>query len=314
MRVIFMGSPDFSVPILTALIDAGHEIAAVYAQPPRPAGRGQKVQPCPVHAAALENNLTVLMPKFLKDDNAQAEFAAFNADVAVVAAYGLILPLAVLDAPRLGCVNVHASLLPRWRGAAPIHRAILAGDSKSGVTIMQMDEGLDTGAMISHEAVLITPSTTAEDLHDQLATLGATMIVTALDDLDAGRAQPKPQPDDGVTYAKKLERSEGQLDWKTSANELERAVRAFNPWPGTWFVLPGTKKNTKETIRVKVLAASVVADNKNKQPGTVMDDQLTIACKDGALRFERLQREGKGALDMADFLRGNELPAGTVLD
>ena len=314
MRVIFMGSPDFSVPILTALIDAGHEIAAVYAQPPRPAGRGQKEQPCPVHAAALENNLTVLMLKSLKDDNAQAEFAAFNADVAVVAAYGLILPLAVLDAPRLGCVNVHASLLPRWRGAAPIHRAILAGDSKSGVTIMQMDEGLDTGAMISHEAVPITPSTTAEDLHDQLATLGATMIVTALDDLDAGRAQPKPQPDDGVTYAKKLERSEGQLDWKTSANELERSVRAFNPWPGTWFVLPGTKKNTKETIRVKVLAASVVADNKNKKPGTVMDEQLTLACKDGALRLERLQREGKGAMDMADFLRGNELPAGTVLD
>jgi methionyl-tRNA formyltransferase len=312
MRVIFMGSPDFSVSILTALIDAGHEIAAVYAQPPRPAGRGQKEQPCPVHAAALENNLTVLMLKSLKDDNAQAEFAAFNADVAVVAAYGLILPLAVLDAPRLGCVNVHASLLPRWRGAAPVHRAILAGDSESGVTIMQMDEGLDTGAMISHEAVPITPSTTAKDLHDQLATLGATMIVTALDDLDAGRAQPKPH--DGVTYAKKLERSEGQLDWKTSANELERSVRAFNPWPGTWFVLPGTKKNTKETIRVKVLAASVVADNKNKKPGTVMDDQLTIACKDGALRLKRLQREGKGAMDMADFLRGNELPAGTVLD
>jgi methionyl-tRNA formyltransferase len=205
-------------------------------------------------------------------------------------------------------------LLPRWRGAAPVHRAIFAGDSESGVTIMQMDEGLDTGAMISHEAVPITPSTTAKDLHDQLATLGATMIVTALDDLDAGRAQPKPQPDDGVTYAKKLERSEGQLDWKTSANELERSVRAFNPWPGTWFVLPGTKKNTKETIRVKVLAASVVADNKNKKPGTVMDDQLTIACKDGALRLKRLQREGKGAMDMADFLRGNELPAGTVLD
>jgi methionyl-tRNA formyltransferase len=316
MRVIFMGSPDFSVPILEALIEAGHEIAAVYAQPPRPAGRGQKEQPCPVHGAALEKGLSVLTPKNFKDEASQQEFAAFNADVAVVAAYGLILPKAVLDSPRLGCVNVHASLLPRWRGAAPIHRAILAGDTESGVTIMQMDEGLDTGAMIFRETVPITPSTTAELLHDQLAALGSAMIVTALDDLEAGRTQPEPQPEGGVTYAKKLERSEGRLDWNKTAPELERAVRAFNPWPGTWFMLPDTKKNAKEAIRVKVLAVSVATDNtdnKGKMPGTIIDDYLTIACKDGALRLEHLQREGKGAMDAADFLRGNALPAGVVL-
>lgn len=309
MRVIFMGSPDFSVPILEALIEAGHEIAAVYAQPPRPAGRGQKEQPCPVHAAALHKGLRVLTPKNFKDENTQKEFAAFNADVAVVAAYGLTLPQAVLEAPRLGCVNVHASLLPRWRGAAPIHRAILAGDVKSGNTIMQMAKSLDTGDMLKKQEVTITPTMTAEELHDDLSSLGAEMISPVLDDLAAKRVQPEPQPEEGVTYAKKLERSEGQLDWQKTAVELERAVRAFNPWPGTWFLLPDTKKN----VRVKVLAASVAADNKGKSPGTIIDDHLTIACKDGALRLERLQREGKGAMDAADFLRGNALPAGVVL-
>ena len=309
LRIIFMGSPDFAVPVLASLIDAGHQIVCVYAQPPRPAGRGQKEQPCPVHKYAQEKNLTVRTPKSFKDDTAQQEFAAFKADVAVVAAYGLILPKAVLAAPRFGCVNVHASLLPRWRGAAPIHRAILSGDTESGITIMAMDEGLDTGAMIRRQAVPITPTTTAEDLHDALAALGATMIVTALDDLGAGNVTPEPQPDDGVTYAKKLERREGRLDWTQPADYLERAVRAFNPWPGTWFILPGNEKNA----RVKVLAAKVVHDNKGKEPGTVIDDTLAIACGFGALRLERLQRAGKAAMDTGEFLRGTQLPAGTQL-
>lgn len=310
LRVIFMGSPDFSVPVLKALIEAGHDIACVYTQPPRPAGRGHQEQPCPVHSFALKNGLTVLTPVHFKDEAAQKEYAALNADVAVVAAYGLILPKEILAAPRLGCINVHASLLPRWRGAAPIHRAILAGDTKTGITIMQMDEGLDTGAMLLSETVAITPETTAQTLHDQLAALGADMIVTALDGLEAGKLLPVPQPEDGVTYAQKLERGEGRLNWQKPAIELERAVRAFNPWPGTWFELPGADKNT----RVKVLAASVVKDNGGKDPGTVLDDQLTIACGDGALKLECLQREGKGAMDAPAFLRGNTLPAGTVIE
>ncbi len=309
MRVIFMGSPDFSVPILSGLIDAGHDIVCVYAQPPRPAGRGHKETPCPVHAVALEKNLTVRTPKSLKDSAEQKEFAELKADIAVVAAYGLILPKEILEAPRLGCVNVHASLLPRWRGAAPIHRAILAGDSETGVTIMQMDEGLDTGAMLMAERVAITPETTAEMLHDQLAEMGATMITGALRELEAGNATPVPQPEDGVTYAKKLERGEGCLDWRKPALELERAVRAFHPWPGTWFELPGADKNA----RVKVLAAHV-ADGTGQKPGTVIDDKLTVACGEGALRLDRLQREGKGAMSADEFLRGNALAAGTVIE
>ncbi|MEL0106709.1 MAG: methionyl-tRNA formyltransferase [Rhodospirillaceae bacterium] len=309
MRVIFMGSPDFSVPILSGLIDAGHDIVCVYAQPPRPAGRGHKETPCPVHAVALEKNLTVRTPKSLKDSAEQKEFAELKADIAVVAAYGLILPKEILEAPRLGCVNVHASLLPRWRGAAPIHRAILASDSETGVTIMQMDEGLDTGAMLMAERVAITPETTAEMLHDQLAEMGATMITGALRELEAGNATPVPQPEDGVTYAKKLERGEGRLDWRKPALELERAVRAFHPWPGTWFELPGADKNA----RVKVLAAHV-ADGTGQKPGTVIDDKLTVACGEGALRLDRLQREGKGAMSADEFLRGNALAAGTVIE
>jgi len=309
MRVIFMGSPDFSVPILSGLIDAGHDIVCVYAQPPRPAGRGHKETPCPVHAVALEKNLTVRTPKSLKDSAEQKEFAELKADIAVVAAYGLILPKEILEAPRLGCVNVHASLLPRWRGAAPIHRAILASDSETGVTIMQMDEGLDTGAMLMAERVAITPETTAEMLHDKLAEMGATMITGALRELEAGNATPVPQPEDGVTYAKKLERGEGRLDWRKPALELERAVRAFHPWPGTWFELPGADKNA----RVKVLAAHV-ADGTGQKPGTVIDDKLTVACGEGALRLDRLQREGKGAMSADEFLRGNALAAGTVIE
>jgi len=304
LRIVFMGSPDFSVPALAALIDAGNEIACVYSQPPRPAGRGQHERPCPVHAFAAARGLSVRTPKSLKDAATQAAFADLAADVAVVAAYGLILPRPVLDAPRLGCVNIHASLLPRWRGAAPIQRAIIAGDDESGITIMQMDAGLDTGDMLARQAVPITATTTASDLHDGLAALGAGMIASVLADLAAGRLTPEPQPEDGVTYADKLSRAESRLDFSLTAAELERRVRALNPWPGVWFEHAGAC--------IKVLAAEAV-DLKGT-PGTVLDDGLAIACAGGALRPLRLQRPGKGAVETAAFLRGFALPAGSRIE
>ncbi len=310
LRLAFMGAPDFALPALRALADAGHEIAAVYAQPPRPAGRGQKERPCPVHALALARGWPAHTPASLKDAEAQAAFAALDLDVAVVVAYGLMLPPAVLAAPRLGCVNVHASLLPRWRGAAPIQRAILAGDTETGVTIMQVDEGLDTGPLLLAEAVPIAAAETAETLHDRLATLGAGLVVTALDGLAAGTLSPRPQPEDGVTYAAKLRRGEGRLDWRRPAAELERALRAFTPWPGAEFEVKGS--------RIKVLAAEVVAaevtqDHPAAAPGTVLDRQLTVACGEGALRLLKVQRAGKAALDAEAFLRGFELAPGTRL-
>ena len=233
LRLVFMGSPAFAVPILDALRSAGHEIAAVYAQPPKPAGRGHRVQPCPVHAHAEGLGIPVRTPRSLRNAEAQAEFAGFAADAAIVAAYGLILPKPVLEAPRLGCLNVHASLLPRWRGAAPIQRAILAGDRETGVTIMQMDEGLDTGAMLLAERIAIDAGTTAADLHDRLAEAGARLVVEALDGVADGRIRPVPQPSEGVTYAAKLDRGEGRIDWRAEAAEIDRRVRALNPWPGT---------------------------------------------------------------------------------
>jgi methionyl-tRNA formyltransferase len=234
LRLVFMGSPVFSVAILDALAAAGHAVVACYAQPPKPAGRGHKVQPCPVHAHAERLGIPVRTPKSLRAADVQAEFRDLAADVAVVAAYGLILPRPILEAPRLGCVNVHASLLPRWRGAAPIQRAILAGDGQTGVTIMQMDEGLDTGAMLLAEAVPIAPDTTAPSLHDALSALGARLVVAALDGLAAGTLQAVPQPADGVTYAAKLDRAEARIDWRSEAAAVDRAVRALNPWPGTF--------------------------------------------------------------------------------
>ncbi len=301
MRLIFMGSPDFSVPILETLLDAGHDVVCVYAQPPRPAGRGHKERLCPVHAFALNRGLPVRTPKSLKDPRAQAEFAAFEAEVAVVAAYGLILPKAVLEAPRRGCINVHASLLPRWRGAAPIQRAILAGDTESGVTIMRMNEGLDTGPMLIEGRVPITSGTTASDLHDALSEMGAKLMTETLGRLD--EITPRPQPEDGVTYAKKLAKDEGSLDWTRGAAELERAVRALTPWPGVWFELGGT--------RVKVLAAEV-ADGAG-EPGAVLDGRLTIACGDGALRLLQVQKAGKGPMEAEAFLRGTPVGKGTRL-
>jgi methionyl-tRNA formyltransferase len=300
MRLVFMGTPDFSVPILAALLDAGHQLAAVYSQPPRPAGRGHKEQPTPVHAFAASRGIEVRTPKSLKGADEQAAFAALHADCAVVAAYGLILPKPILEAPRLGCLNVHASLLPRWRGAAPIQRAIQAGDTETGVTIMQMDEGLDTGAMLATETIAITAATTAATLHDALSEMGARMIVAALDSLPRAGT---PQPAEGVTYAAKLAKEEGRLRWALPAATLERTVRALNPWPGVWCEVTGERR--------KVLAASVEAGS--GEPGRLLDDRLLVACGEGALRRTRVQRAGKGPMSADELLRGFSVPKGAVL-
>ncbi len=300
MRLAFMGTPDFAVPSLLALAEAGHEIVAVYSQPPRPAGRGHKERPSPVQAAAEQRGWPVRTPRTLKSEEEQAAFRALGLDVAVVAAYGLILPKAILEAPLCGCLNVHASLLPRWRGAAPIQRAILAGDTRSGITIMLMDEGLDTGAMLLQESLPITAETTGESLHDELAALGARLIVKAL---QGGHGTARPQPEEGVTYADKLRREEARLDWQRDAQALERQVRAFFPWPGAYFEVGGE--------RIKVLAAEVTEDS--GPPGQVLDDSLTIACAEGALRPLRVQRAGKAPMETAALLRGFAIPPGTQL-
>jgi methionyl-tRNA formyltransferase len=299
--LVFMGTPEFAATILGALLTTGHRLKAVYSQPPRPAGRGHKLQPSPVQALAEKHGIPARYPTSLRDPTVQAEFAALNADVAVVAAYGLILPKSVLEAPRRGCLNVHASLLPRWRGAAPVQRAILEGDHETGVTIMQMDEGLDTGAMFLREAMPIGPKTTGGVLTEALATLGGKLIVEALDRLDT--LTPQPQPEIGITYAKKLSRDEARLDWRCSADRLERQVRAFDPWPGAFFLFGDE--------RIRVLAAEVTASG--GVPGTVLDQRLTIACGEGSLRPTRLQRAGRGAMDATDLLRGFAIPPGMVL-
>ena len=301
MRLAFMGSPDFAVPALRALHGAGHEIAAVYTQPPRPAGRGQHLSRCPVHVAAEAWGLTVHHPVSLKRDKAAQEaFAALQLDAAVVAAYGLILPQAMLDAPRRGCLNIHASLLPRWRGAAPIQAAVLAGDAESGVTIMQMDAGLDTGDMLLTGSVPIGPRGTAAQLHDELAAIGATLIVRAL----AERPRPQPQPAEGVTYAAKLSRADGELDWTRSSADLDRQVRALNPWPGTWC------RMGDEVL--KVLEAEPATWKTKGVPGTVLRE-LVVACGEGALALRRVQRPGRSPLAADAFLRGTPVAAGTRL-
>ncbi len=303
LRLVFMGTPEIAVPVLAALVEAGHRVICVYTQPPRPAGRGRREMRSPVHCFAADNGIEARCPETLRDPGVQADFAALGADAAVVAAYGLILPPAILSAPGYGCLNVHASLLPRWRGASPIQHAIMAGDGQTGVTIMQMDEGLDTGAIVLAEAVAITPATTAEDLYDRLSALGARLVTAALDGLAAGRITLQPQPDDGVTHAPKLTRADGRLDWRRPAAELARRVRALNPWPGTWF--------TCGNERIRVLAAEPT--DAESAPGTITDDAATVACGEGALRLTRLQRPGKAAMDAASFLRGYSLPAGTRL-
>ncbi len=298
-----MGTPEFAATILGALIAAGHRIAAAYSQPPRPAGRGHRLQPSPVQALAERHGIPVRCPTSLRDPAIQAEFAALEADAAIVAAYGLILPPAILGAPRLGCLNVHASLLPRWRGAAPVQRAILAGDEMTGITIMQMDTGLDTGAILLRRAVPITWETTGGGLTAQLAALGGALIVAALG-RGIGALTAQPQPETGVTYAKKLSRNEARLDWRAPAARLERQVRGFDPWPGAYFLFGDE--------RIRVLSAEV-ADTGSAPPGTVLDDRLTIACGEGVLRPTRLQRAGRGAMDAAALLRGFAIPPGTVL-
>ncbi len=301
MRVIFMGTPDFSVPVLDALVLAGHEISAVYCQPPRPAGRGKKDRPSPVQQRAEALGLLVRHPVSLKTAEAQAEFAALDADVAVVVAYGLILPQAVLDAPKSGCLNIHASLLPRWRGAAPIHRAIMAGDVETGVCIMQMEAGLDTGPVLLRDATPIRTTETTIELHDRLSAMGAELIVEALRHLPD--LQPEPQPEEGVTYASKIDKAEARIDWSRPATEVDRQIRGLSPFPGAWFDLGGT--------RVKVLA-SKLAEGEGAA-GEVLDDTLRVGCGEGAVQLIRLQRAGKAAQDAQTFQRGAQIAAGTVL-
>ncbi len=309
LSLAFFGTPDFAVPVLAGLLEAGHGVVCVYSQPPRPAGRGHRARPAPVHRFAEARGLAVRTPTTLKDPKVQRDLAALGLDAAVVAAYGLLLPAEILSAPRLGCLNVHASLLPRWRGAAPIQRAILAGDTETGVTIMQVAEGLDTGPLLLDAAAPIAADETAETLHDRLAELGARLIVTALEGLAAGSLRARPQPEDGVTYAAKLQRGEGRLDWRRPAIELERAVRAFTPWPGAEFEAPGGQTGA----RIKVLAAEAIPGDPAAAPGTVLDDRLTVACGAGALRLLKVQRAGKAPLDTEAFLRGFELAPGTRL-
>ena len=300
LRLAFMGSPEFAVPTLRALHAAGHGIAMVYCQPPRPAGRGQKETPCPVHRTALELGLPVRTPARLRRDEAeQAAFAALGLDAAVVVAYGLLLPAAMLAAPRRGCLNMHASLLPRWRGAAPIQAAILAGDTMTGITAMRMDEGLDTGPMLLRAEVPIGPRDTVVRVHDALAEAAAALALRTL----AEDPPPVPQPEEGATYAPKLGKEDGRLDWRQDAAALDRRIRALNPWPGTWFDHGG------ESIRV---LAAEPAEGEGP-PGTVLDAAPTIACGRGALRLLRLQRPGRAPLPAAAVLRGYALPPGAVL-
>ena len=301
MRIIFMGTPDFAVPTLAALAEAGHEIACAYTQPPRPGGRrGKELTPSPVQRAAEARGIPVRYPVSLKGAEEQADFAALGADVAVVAAYGLILPQAVLDAPRFGCLNVHGSLLPRWRGAAPIQRAILAGDAETGVGIMRMERGLDTGPVLL-EGRTAVDGKTAGELTDELARLGATLMVRVLADLAA--FPQVPQPAEGVTYAHKIDKAEARLDFTPSAAEVERQVRAFNPAPGAFFELDGE--------RFKVLAAEVAGGA--GEPGVTLDDGLTVACGGGALRLTVLQRAGRPVVSAAELLRGQGSAAGERL-
>ncbi|MGR3465190.1 methionyl-tRNA formyltransferase [Limimaricola sp.] len=295
MRIVFMGTPDFSVPALDALLRAGHEIACVYTQPPRPAGRGKKPRPSPVQARAEGLGIEVRHPVSLKGAEAQAEFAALGADIAVVVAYGLILPQAVLDAPKRGCLNIHASLLPRWRGAAPIQRAIMEGDTETGICIMQMEAGLDTGPVLLREATPIAPTDTAADLHDRLAKMGGRMIADALRDLDDLR--PEPQPEAGVTYAAKIDKAEARIDWTRAAAHVARHVNALSPFPGAWCMAHGE--------RLKLLRAA--AGPGEGAPGRVIGP-ATVACGDGAVELLELQREGKRPLPVAEALRGKGLP------
>jgi len=299
MRIVFMGSPDFAVPSLNTLVDAGHEVVVAYCQPPRPAGRGKADRKTAVHDRAEELGIEVRTPKTLRSEEEQARFSALDADLAVVAAYGLILPRPILEAPKAGCINVHASLLPRWRGAAPIQRAILAGDEVSGVTIMQMDEGLDTGPMLSRVSLDIRGKN-AGQVTEEIAKLGARALIEWLD----RPSPPEPQPIAGATYAKKIDKAEARIDWSENAEQIERQVRAFNPVPGAWFEANGE--------RIKLLEAAVGSDASGK-PGEVLDDCLSVACGQGYVRPLTVQRAGRAAMTPGELLRGFAIPKGTML-
>jgi methionyl-tRNA formyltransferase len=297
-----MGTPDFAVPTLTELIGQGHDIAAVYTQPARPKGRGLSAEPSPVEKLARTHGLAVRTPSTLKDERSQTEFAALDLDAAVVVAYGLLLPKPILDAPKLGCFNLHASLLPRWRGAAPIQRAIMAGDAETGVMAMRMEEGLDTGPVLMAERAPIDRRTYGE-LHDELARLGADLMTRALAALERGSISEQPQPSDGATYATKISKEETRIDWTTSARALDCLIRALSPKPSAWCAAKGE--------RLKVLYAEPVVGS--GAPGEVLDDEFTVACGEGALRLTRLQRAGRGTMDARELLRGFPLPQGAVL-
>ena len=304
LRVVFMGTPDFAVPTLSEIIGQGHEVLAVYTRAPKPAGRrGLELQPTPVEREARKLGLKVLTPASLKKEDEQAAFAAHGADAAVVVAYGLILPKAILDAVPLGCFNVHASLLPRWRGAAPIQRAIMAGDAESGVTIMKMDVGLDTGDMAMIERMPIGADMTAGELHDALSQMGARLMPTALSALERGTLQFTPQPDAGVTYAAKIEKGETRIDWRKPWNEVHNHIRGLSPFPGAWCELNGERVKVLRTTKGEGSGAS----------GSVLDDKLTIACGEGAVRIVELQKAGSKAMKADEFLRGTPLAHGAVL-
>ena len=300
MRLIFMGTPDFAVPTLIELAACGHEIAAVYTRAAKPAGRGMGVQVTPVEREAQRLSLPLLTPKTFKGDDTQHAFRAHNADAVVVVAYGLILPKAILDAPRLGCFNVHASLLPRWRGAAPINRAIMAGDAESGVTIMKMDEGLDTGAIAMAERLVISPDMTAGELHDALSRLGADLMLRALATAERGSLSLTPQPAGGVTYAEKISKNDTRIDWTKPWKQAHDRIRGLSPHPGAWFEIDG--------VRVKVLRST--KGKGSGAPGTVLDNKLTIACGDGAVHLLEVQRAGRQPMSAEEFLRGTPVKAG----
>lgn len=302
MRVIFMGTPDFAVPTLVGLIGDGHEIVGVYTQPPRPAGRGQSLRKSPVHKAAESFDIPVFTPQNFKAEEDRAQFASLEADVAVVVAYGLLLPVAVLDAPVHGCLNLHGSLLPRWRGAAPLQRAIMAGDAASGIMVMQMEKGLDTGPIAMMETVAIADDMTAGDLHDVLMRLGADLMGRALGGLERGLLRFQSQSEDGVEYAHKIDKAEAQIKWDWPAREVHKHIMGLSPFPGAWFEFEQGCK----LVRVKVLRSQVVAGE--GAVGTLLDDGLVIVCGEGAVQLLQVQRAGKSAMSAQDFLRGTDMP------
>jgi methionyl-tRNA formyltransferase len=308
LRLVFMGTPDFSVPALSELIGQGHEIVAVYTRAPKPAGRGMELTKSPVHALAESFNLPVYTPKSFREEATLGVFAEHEADIAVVVAYGLILPKAALDAPELGCLNLHASLLPRWRGAAPIQRAIMAGDAETGVMAMRMEEGLDTGPVGMAERVAIGPDETAGELHDRLSRLGADLLARAVAAMSRGGLTFRPQGDVGVEYAAKIEKAEARIDWSRPAREVHDRIRGLSPFPGAWFELEGSRGPE----RVKVLR-STLSDGSGA-PGEALDERLTIACGEGAVRLTQLQRAGKGPVDAAAFLNGARIAPGARLN